>query len=218
MNYAFFGGTFDPPHRGHIGVAKAASEAFPLDTVMFAPVGSQPLKPGITLTPYEDRLAMVTLACEECQPAPPRKNSGKRLTRFTASAIDQPKPDGTPNYTVDTLTLFLEKTPDATLYCLIGADSFLSIRKWHENRRLLSLAEWIVVSRPGYPLDDFTELGLTEEEQSRVHLLEDVHYDISSTYLRERLAAGDSARDLLPDSVARYIRDHGLYQGVTVED
>ena len=216
MNYAFFGGTFDPPHRGHIGVAMAAAKAFPLDHVMFAPVGNQPLKPGMTLTPYEDRLAMVTLACEECQPSP-LKFPGGRATTFDASAIDQPKADGTPNYTVDTLTLFLRKTTGARLYCLVGADSFLSIRKWHESARLLSLAEWIVVSRPGYPLSDFTALRLTDEEFSRVHLLENVHYDISSTYLRERLAAGDSARDLLPDSVARYIREHGLYKTKVVE-
>ena len=211
MNYAFFGGTFDPPHRGHMGVALAAAQAFPLDRVLFAPVGNQPLKPGMTLTPYEDRLAMVTLACEECQPSP-LQLSGGRATRFEASAIDQPKLDGTPNYTVDTLKLFLNETPDAKLYCLVGADSFLSIRKWHQSERLLALAEWIVVSRPGYALNDFEMLGLTKEQASHVHLLQDVHYDISSTYLRERLAAGDSARDLLPDSVARYIRDHGLYK------
>jgi nicotinate-nucleotide adenylyltransferase len=210
MNIAFFGGTFDPPHRGHIGIAKAAADAFPLDTIMFAPVGNQPLKPGMTLTPYEDRLAMVSLACEECGPSP-LSSTSKRYTNFSASAIDQPKPDGSPNYTVDTLNLFLRKTPDAKLYCLVGADSFLSLRKWHEPDRLLSLAEWIVVSRPGYSLDDLSALALTEEQRSRVHLLETAHYDVSSTWLRERLAAGDSARDLLPESVARYIRDHHLY-------
>ena len=211
MNFAFFGGTFDPPHRGHIGIAKAAAEAFPLDTILFAPVGNQPLKPGMTLTSYEDRLAMVSLACDECGPAL-LTSSGKRSTKFSASAIDQPRSDGSPNYTVDTLTLFLRKTPGANLYCLVGADSFLSLREWHEPDRLLSLAEWIVVSRPGYSLDDLGALALTKEQRSRVHLLETAHYDISSTWLRERLAAGDSARDLLPESVARYIRDHHLYQ------
>jgi nicotinate-nucleotide adenylyltransferase len=211
MNFAFFGGTFDPPHRGHIGIAKVAAEAFPLDTIMFAPVGNQPLKPGITMTPYEDRLAMVSLACEECGPSP-LSGIGKRYTSFSASAIDQPKSDGSPNYTVNTLDLFLRKTPEAKLYCLVGADSFLSLRKWHQPDRLLSLAEWIVVSRPGYSLDNLSSLGLTEEQQGRIHLLQTAHYDISSTWLRERLAAGDSARDLLPESVARYIRDHHLYR------
>ena len=212
MNFAFFGGTFDPPHRGHMGVALAAAAAFPLDTIMFAPVGHQPLKPDMTVTSYEDRLAMVSLACEECQPSP-LKNPGKRLAAFSPSAIDQPKADGTPNYTVDTLELLLRRTPDAKLFCLVGADSFLSLRKWRESGRLLELAEWIVVSRPGYSLSNLSSLALSTAELRRVHLLETVHYDISSTYLRERLAAGDSARDLLPDSVARYIRDHGLYRG-----
>src|SRR2546430_1546532 len=110
MNVAFFGGTFDPPHRGHIGIAKAAVDAFPLDDIMFAPVGNQPLKPGVTMTSFEDRLAMVTLACQECQPSltdPVRYGS----THFSPSAIDQPKPNGEPNYTVDTLALFRNKMP-----------------------------------------------------------------------------------------------------------
>lgn len=212
MNLAFFGGTFDPPHRGHMGVALAAAASFPLDTILFAPVGSQPLKPGMTMTPFNDRLAMVTLACEECQPSL-QNNRGLRHTLFTASAIDEPKPDGAPNYTVDTLTRLLQATPDVKLYCLVGADSFLSLRKWRESARLLELAEWIVVSRPGYSLKNLSSLALSSAEARRVHLLETVHYDISSTYLRERLGAGDSARDLLPDSVARYVREHGLYRG-----
>jgi len=212
MKVGFFGGTFDPPHLGHMAVAKAAAEAFQLDSVMFAPVGNQPLKPGMTMTPYEDRLAMVTLACQECQPGLVSKPGGYQVINFSPSAIDQPRPDGAPNYTVDTLELFSRKTPQAKLYCVVGADSFLSLRKWREPKRLLTLAEWIVVSRPGYSLDDLTSLGLTDAERARVHLLETVHFDVSSTYLRERLAAGDSARDLLPDSVARYIREHNLYR------
>jgi nicotinate-nucleotide adenylyltransferase len=211
MSIAFFGGTFDPPHRGHIGVARAVADAFPLDSILFAPVGNQPLKPGMTITPFEHRLAMVTLACEEGQPRPDGVARSYH-TRFVPSAIDAPQPNHAPNYTVDTLALLHAKMPGERLFCLVGADSFLSLRHWRDPERLLSLAEWIVVSRPGYSLDDLSSLALTKEERSRVKLLETVHYDISSTHLRDRLAAGDSARDLLPDSVARYIRDHNLYR------
>ena len=216
MRVALFGGTFDPPHRGHLGIARAAAEAFALDTVLFAPVGNQPLKPGTTTTSFADRLAMVTLACEEAEQQQTAQSSAAaerhRTPRFVPSTIDAPQPDNAPNYTVDTLAALRTQMPEATLYNLVGADSFLSLRQWREPAQLLSLAEWIVVSRPGYSLSDLTGLGLTAIERARVHLLETVHYDVSSTFLRERLAAGDSARDLLPDSVARYIRDHKLYR------
>jgi len=212
MRVALFGGTFDPPHRGHLGIARVAAEAFGLDSILFAPVGHQPLKPGATMTTFADRLAMITLACEEEEEQQLYRNPGAtRRTSFIASTIDAPAPDNAPNYTVDTLATLRKQMPEATLYNLVGADSFLGLRQWREPERLLSLAEWIVVSRPGYSLDDLSTLRLTPAERTRVHLVGSVHYDISSTFLRERLAAGDSARDLLPDSVARYIRDHKLY-------
>jgi nicotinate-nucleotide adenylyltransferase len=206
MRVALFGGTFDPPHRGHLGIARAAAQAFALDTVLFTPVGRQPLKPGMTTTSFEDRLALVTLACKEYME---QSTTG---TRFVASAIDAPDPNGEPNYTVKTLDTLRRQMPEVTLYNLVGADSFLSLRQWREPELLLTMAEWIVVSRPGYSLADLSGLHLTSSERARVHLLETANYDVSSTYLRERLAAGDSARDLLPDSVAHYIREHKLYR------
>jgi nicotinate-nucleotide adenylyltransferase len=199
MRVALFGGTFDPPHRGHIGIARAAADAFGLDTVLFAPAGQQPLKTATGATPFPNRLAMVELACA----ADPR---------FTASTIDAPRTDGAPNYTVDTLAALRSQMPEATLYNLVGADSFLSLRKWREPERLLALAEWIVASRPGYPLNDLSGLRLTDTERARVHLLETVAMDISATMLRERLAAGDRCRDLLPPEILSYIQAHRLYR------
>jgi nicotinate-nucleotide adenylyltransferase len=199
MRVALFGGTFDPPHRGHLGIATAAADAFALDRVLFAPTGQQPLKTGLASSPFSDRLAMVELACA----ADPR---------FAPSTIDAPRPDGSPNYTVDTLARLARLMPNATLYNLVGADSFLSLRHWRDPERLLALADWIVVSRPGYPLDDLSGLQLTPAERVRVHLLETVQEDISATMLRERLAAGDDCGDLLPEPVAAYIRSHGLYR------
>ena len=199
MRVALFGGTFDPPHRGHLGIATAAADAFALDRVLFAPTGQQPLKSGLASSPFSDRLAMVGLACA----ADPR---------FAASTIDAPRDDGVPNYTVDTLARLAGLTPNATLYNLVGADSFLSLRHWRDPERLLALAEWIVVSRPGYPLDDLSGLHLTPAERARVHLLETVHEDISATLVRERLAIGDDCDDLLPAPVAAYLRFHRLYR------
>jgi nicotinate-nucleotide adenylyltransferase len=199
MRVALFGGTFDPPHRGHIGIATAAADAFSVDTVLFTPTGRQPLKPMGTPTPYAERLAMVTLACQ-------------MDPRFDVSNLDAPRPDGLPNYTVDTLSRLHQLMPGATLFNLVGADSFLELPRWREPNLLLKLAEWIVVSRPGFPLEDLSSLNLTNEQRSRVHLLQTIHDDLSATELRERLQNGDACPDLLPPEVANYIYTHHLYQ------
>lgn len=198
MRIALFGGTFDPPHLGHLAVATAAADAFQLDSVLFAPAGRQPLKPDANSSSFADRLAMTTLACAQDE-------------RFHASAIDAPRRDGQPNYTADTLAELEQALPAAVLYNLVGADSFLSLPHWRDPARLLELAEWIVVSRPGFPLDDLSSLHLTPTQRTRVHLLETVHEDLSATRLRERLRTGDPCADLLPPAVASYIRTHRLY-------
>lgn len=199
MRVALFGGTFDPPHLGHIGVARAAADAFHLDTVLFAPVGRQPLKTEGHTTSFGERLAMTALACDVD-------------ARFAPSTLDAPRADGEPNYTADTLDKLHRRMPDATLFSIAGGDSFLSLPRWRDPNRLLQLAEWIVVSRPGYFPGDLSSLGLTLEQRARVHLLETVHYDIAATDLRERLRSGDPCTGLLPQFIADYIRTHGLYR------
>lgn len=198
MRIALFGGTFDPPHRGHLAVAQAAADAFQLDRVLFAPVGRQPLKLESHSAPYLDRLSMVMLA-------------SKHDHRFKPSSLDAPNPNGRPNYTVDTLTMLRALYPEALLFNLAGADSFLALPHWHEPRRLLELAEWIVVSRPGSSLDGIDALGLTPQQRSRVHLLETVHDEVSATELRQRLHDGDSCEDLILPEVLDYIHEHRLY-------
>jgi nicotinate-nucleotide adenylyltransferase len=201
MRIALFGGTFDPPHRGHIAIARVAANRFALDTILFAPAGRQPLKPESALSPFLDRLAMITRACADA--ADPR---------FIPSDIDAPHPDGSPNYTVDTLTRLAELHPDATLFSLIGADNFHLFARWRDPQRLLALAEWIVLSRPGFPLQQPEALALTQTQQARIHLLDEVHEDVSATALRARLHAGDSCTDLISPSVAAYIAEHHLYR------
>ena len=95
---------------------------------------------------------------------------------------------------------------------LVGADSFLDLRRWHEPERLLELAEWIVVSRPGFPLANLAPLGLTAQQLGRVHLLQTVHEDVAATNLRERLEAGDRCADVLAPEVSAYIEVHHLYR------
>ena len=192
MRIALFGGSFDPPHRGHVAIAIAAANAFALDRVLFAPVGRQPLKQDALIASFADRLAMVRLAC-------------KADSRLVASDVDAPTADGVPNYTVDTLVRLGAEIPGAELFGVVGVDAFKDMRRWREPDRLRSLAEWIVVTRPGYSV----EMSGTE---GRVHLLETVHEDVSATDVRERLREGMPCEELVPERVLRYIGQHGLYR------
>jgi nicotinate-nucleotide adenylyltransferase len=200
MRIALFGGSFDPPHRGHLAIARAAADRFALDTVLFAPAGRQPLKSVPAAATFEQRLAMLTLASAED-------------LRFTVSSLDAPRPDHQPNYTVDSLTRLKAQYPRAQLFALAGADSFRDLARWKDPERLLELADWIVVSRPGYALADPKKLTLTPAQRARIHLLDSVHEDVSATELRERLREDDPCADLLPPAVAAYIRQHHLYLG-----
>jgi len=129
---------------------------------------------------------------------------------MSASEIDAPKPGGEPNYTVDTLEQLARERPDADLFAISGADSFLTLRSWRSPVRLLELAQWIVVSRPGFPLS-LASLGLTDEQLRRVHLLATVHEDVSASELRRRIRAGEDCSDWITAPVMQYIREHGLY-------
>jgi nicotinate-nucleotide adenylyltransferase len=230
MRIALFGGSFDPPHSGHIGIAMAAVERLHLDRVLMAPVGRQPLKRDQTHSPYEDRLVMVQLACAGHPP-------------LAASAIDAPRMDGRYNYTCDTLQHLHETLPPGDeLFCLVGADSLQTLHHWHRAADALMLAQWIVAARPGFTLDaleallpDGVHAGKIPErdegwlrvpltravpsgpqqgvQQGTLYLLPDLHYEISATELRAALAdhsAGIPQRVLDP-SVAEYAREHLLY-------
>jgi nicotinate-nucleotide adenylyltransferase len=203
MRVAFFGGTFDPVHRGHMAIAQAAAEQFALGEVVFAPVGRQPLKAKTAEAPFADRMAMVRLACD----------GAVSRAKLVASEIDAPQSSGRPNYTVDTLAQLALTRPDVELFAISGADSFLTLRSWREPDRLLELAQWIVVSRPGFSLsrEGLAGLGLTEAQLARIHLLGSVHEDVSASDLRRGLRTGEDCRDWVAEPVMRYIREHRLY-------
>jgi nicotinate-nucleotide adenylyltransferase len=236
---AFFGGSFDPPHLGHLAVARAARVALGLDAVLFAPVGSQPLKPHGSTASFEDRLAMTRLAIAG-EPG------------FEISLADAPMPSGAPNFTLETLLgLRAQLPPGSALFCLMGADSFFALRFWHRAVEIPFAAPLIVASRPGQPLDDLQAAlpgGLTMEplpdadrpasgvelraylvanragEHTPFYLLPGLNVEISASGIRERIreqirelvrapapvpAAGDT---LLPAAVLDYIRSRGLYR------
>ncbi len=211
MRIAFFGGTFDPPHRGHLAVARAAADKFSLDTVLFVPTARQPLKPAGSAASFADRLAMVELLCAA-------ENDAPHVARFVPSTLDQPRQDGQPNYTIDSLRRLrqeLETDPSAAenieIFNIIGADAFLDLRRWRDPEALFEIADWIVVSRPGFSLDDLGHLTLTTQQRARVHLLEGVQETVSAREVRERLEAGLDCSSLLTPEVLGYIHAHRLY-------
>jgi len=202
MRLGFFGGSFDPPHRGHLAVARAAADRFRLERVLLAPTARQPLKPGGPVASFEDRLEMVRLLCQ-----------GSAGFGLEASAVDAPAADGQPNYTIDTLQR-LQGVFGAgeTIFVIVGIDAFLDLRRWRSPEELLASAEWIVVTRPGFSHERLAELKLSEEQRARVHLLGGVAEEVSATQIREALREGLDCEGLLPAAVLDYIRDRHLYR------
>lgn len=221
MRIALFGGSFDPPHLGHTGIATAAAARLHLDRILMAPAGRQPLKRDQTSSPFPDRLAMVELACQNHPP-------------LISSDIDAPRSDGRFNYTCDTLHQLCETYPADHLFCLIGADSLQTLRHWYRAAEALMLAQWIVAARPGFSLDALAEclpagvhpaapevqdkdclrVPLTHgTQQQTVWLLPGLHYEISATDLRAALAGAPSGitERVLDPAVAEYARKHRLY-------
>jgi nicotinate-nucleotide adenylyltransferase len=227
---AFFGGSFDPPHLGHVAVAREARAALQLDEVLFAPVGLQPLKmsPGDlgTHASFQDRVAMTRLAIGD-DPS------------FSVSLADAPNASGRPNYTIDTLTrLRATLGKDAMLFLLLGADAFRLLPRWRRAPEVPFVARLIIVSRPGEDLSNlgkFLPAGLALNPisgaekaaaprvyeiqncaavKSTVYVLPDLRYDVSATQLREQVHSRDGKLipELLDPAVLEYIRSHGLYQ------
>ncbi len=220
---AFFGGSFDPPHRGHLSIAKAAADHFALDRVLFAPVGNQPLKTTHPATPFPHRYAMTALATQ----ADPR---------FVPSLLDAPPEDSNvshPNYTVETLERLRNSLPaESSLFTLLGADSWLDIARWRQPGRLLALSDWIVAARPGFSLtaaeralppeiaaeqfqnhpDHFLQLNHPNGSRSRVFFLTTPWEDVSATELRRSFENDYAPAELVPTAVEEYIRKIGLYR------
>ncbi len=200
MRLAFFGGSFDPPHRGHLAIALAAADHLSLDRVLLAPTGRQPFKHVGAEAAFADRLAMVALLCA-AHPA-----------RLAPSSLDAPHPDGSPNYTVDALEALHQQHPAADLFAIVGADSLLDLPNWRASSRLFERAAWIAVSRPNHPLPKRLPPALdAAQRQGRLHLIPDIQVPASSTDLRGRLHRGEVCGDAIPEPVLAYIQTHSLY-------
>jgi nicotinate-nucleotide adenylyltransferase len=225
MNLALFGGTFDPIHRGHVKVARAAAERFSLKEVWFVPAYIQPLKAKEAATPFYHRYAMTALGV-----------AGEM--DFIPSLLEAPDPEAAgerrPSYTIETIRR-VKKTLGKSdhLYFLIGMDAFKDIAKWYEAEALLKECDFIVAARPGYSLADVatslpaglrpapavTKLFRTQKMEgplvlpgATLHLLPETHENVSATQIRAAVERGGALKKLVPDAVAEYIHKQQLYR------
>jgi nicotinate-nucleotide adenylyltransferase len=202
MKLGVLGGTFDPPHLGHLILAQEALQALGLSEVLFVPAGEPWRKAGRELSPRADRLAMARLAVED-NPA------------LAVSTVEVDRPG--PSYTADTLAQLRDEAGSETeLFFIMGADSLADFPHWHEPQRILELARLAVAERP--PLDNGAlEESLPEELaetlRERVLWLRMPLIEISASTVRERVRRGLSVRYWTPQAVEEYIRSHGLYTG-----
>ena len=189
MRLGIFGGSFDPPHLGHLLPVIDAAEAQRLDTVLFVPAGDQPFKAGLAHATGAHRYEMTERLL--------RNVAGMRAVR---TEIDR----GGLSYSVDTVAKIASAEPDAELVLLLGADSYALFDQWKEPERIRSMASIAVLLRGG----DATPAA----RDGSVQLLTTRRVDISSTELRARVADGRTIRGFTPDAVADYIAEHRLYR------
>lgn len=188
-----FGGTFDPVHNAHIAMARAAAEGADLDQVLFMVAARPPHKSGGTAASEEDRYDMVEAALAD-EP------------RMAASRLELER-EG-PSYTADTLRELHARHPDAELFLIIGMDSLVDLPKWREPDVILKLAQLLVIPRPG-------DWSVPEVLDGHYEIIPFVETPVSSTEVRDRLAAGESLDGLVPTEVQQLIEERGIYDTYT---
>ncbi len=185
-NIGIFGGTFDPPHYGHLLIAQEAFEQLSLDEVWFMPSNVPPHKEKESDSTAADRLEMTRRAI-----------SGNDAFKLNDVEFRRTGP----SYTIDTIKLIADEEPDATLYFIIGADMVEYLPKWKNIDELLGYVTFAGVKRPGYSLETIYPIAEVDVRQ----------FDVSSSFLRERIASGGSIRYYLPEEVRLYIEEKRLY-------
>lgn len=214
MKIGILGGTFNPIHLAHLRIAEEVREACALDRVLFVPAADPPHKDVAEVVSFARRLAMVEAAIADHLHFQASDLEGRRCGK---------------SYSVDTLEILTHEHPENSYYFIMGLDSFRDLTSWHEWQRLFWLAHLVVVSRPGVALEAPLELlpvairdqfcydcqpGLLRHRSGKTVLfLTETYLDISSTRLREMVAAQQSIRYLVPPGVEAYIEQHALYKG-----
>jgi len=221
MNIGFLGGTFDPVHKGHLAVARAAVERFHLGKVYFIPASMPPHRREERIAPFHDRYAMLALA-----------TVGEK--RFLPSLAEAPSEQDHLSFTIDTVRRFKQAARKSDhLFFIIGIDAFQQVASWHRAEELLREIDFIVVSRPGFSMADVADAlpksmrpaaavvkafhkspakGTLALGATMIHILDDVKSPVSATEVRRAAAGGKSLARFVEPLVAEYIKKMGLYK------
>ena len=193
MRLAIFGGSFDPPHVGHLLAAEDAFDRLELNRLVFIPAAKQPLKTAGPAATAEQRIDMLRSVADGDE-------------RFEVSTVEIARAGL--SFTVDTLTHYAELYPSAERFLLLGADVLATFAQWREPKRILQLARPVILERAG---DNTPALPPGFDGSALLHL-PTRRVDVSSTEIRDRVRQGKSIRGFVTDGVAAYIERHGLYR------
>jgi nicotinate-nucleotide adenylyltransferase len=200
VRIGILGGTFNPPHLGHLICAQEAYLQLGLDRVMLIPARIPPHKPVDDEPGPEHRLELCRRAVDGDD-------------RFSVSDVEMVRTG--PSYTVDTLEELHFQAPDSELLLIVGGDVAAGLPQWREPERVLSLATVAVAKRRGTPKDLVDQALRSVSGGERAEFFRMPRIGISSTMVRRRARAGEPIKYLVPDAVAGYIEGHGLYGGST---
>jgi nicotinate-nucleotide adenylyltransferase len=195
------GGSFDPPHLGHLSIARDATEHLGLSKVVFVPAAQPPHKQHVRQADAAHRLAMIQQALLPERP-------------FTVSDIELQR--GGLSYTVDTVRELRNAYPDAALFLIVGSDTLVELHTWYQIGELLALCSVATVLRPSAAAREEISRKMSISEPHKSELLKNIFnthpIDISSTGIRQRIAEGKSITNLVPPAVETYINMNNLYQ------
>lgn len=219
MRIGLLGGTFNPIHNGHLQIAREVYKKLRLDSVLFIPSGAPPHKPDEEIPSAEHRLEMTRLAVQN-------------LPSFKVSDIEVKRPGK--SYSIQTISDLKSLHPSDTLFFMIGMDAFYEIPTWKEAERLLTLCHFVIVSRPGHPFSRTPDFGplrgvdrsalaaLDRQERdlytfpvtddAAIHFMITTPSPISASAIRQKIAAGQRVKNLLPEPVESYIIENNLYK------
>jgi len=199
LRVGIFGGTFDPVHQGHMIVAEQVMNELHLDHVVFVPGGIPPHKDASSVRANaEDRFAMVKVAVAG--------NAKFSVDRVEVDA-------GRPMHSVETVSIFKERSPKDEWFFITGADEVANLLAWKEPDRLLEQVVMVAATRPGYDLSRLDHLEAALRNFDRIFPVECTRVDISATGIRRRMLQGKSIRYLVPEGVYEIIEQRRLYEG-----
>ncbi|TLS39333.1 nicotinate-nucleotide adenylyltransferase [Pseudalkalibacillus caeni] len=191
MKIGIFGGTFDPPHYGHLMVAQEVLESCQLDKIWFLPSHRPPHKTERSISTDEQRKDMVNLAIERNQ------DFEMSLVEFGRKGL---------SYTYDTVRYLTEMHPEHRFSFIIGADMINDLPNWHKIDELIKLISFVGVARPGFEFD------ISNPYHTEIRIVEAPQFEISSSFLRKRFREKGNTRYFIPDDVRNYIEEKGLYE------